>query len=242
MSRSRSDWPAMPDFHPEFGLLCPSPRRRRCIRLMVLSVATAMAIGATMGLAIAHRTDGVGSAFMVRPTDERPLASAPTAGAAATRASCKTDVATDLASFFFGPSCEPNKPHARHRARATNRVATVILGRMDAPAPPGAPVAAPAIESSQRSAGNAEKSANLTTAAVERTARPRKPKPKPSAPIALTPAVHPPIWQNGTFAAPAPDAYASAPKFGREAYDPYRATFRSAARRSGFDAPFGVVR
>jgi hypothetical protein len=150
MSRSRSDWPAMPDFHPEFGLLCPSARRRRCTRLIVLSVATTMAIGATMGLAIAHRTDGEGSATMARLTDERPLVSVPAAGNAATRAreSCDPDAAPDLVTFFLGSACAPNKPHARHGARAANRVATVILGRVDAPAATAAPVAAPMIPAS----------------------------------------------------------------------------------------------
>ena len=240
MSRSRSHWPAMPDFHPEFGLLCPSPRRRHCIRLVMLSLATTMAIGATMGLAIAHRTDGQGPAAMVLRTDERPPA-----GDAAARVpeSCKADVATDLASFFLGPACAPNKPHARHGARATNRVATVIIGRMDAQtasAAPSAPVVAPAIESSRAGAGNAEKSANVTTTAVEPTAPPKKPKVKDTS--ALARAAREPGRQSVTLDVAAPNAYASAPKFGREAYDPYRDTFRATARQSGFDARFGWVR
>jgi hypothetical protein len=236
MPRSRSDWPAISGFHPEFGLLCPSPRRRRCIRLVMLSVATTLAIGATMGLAIAHRTDGEGPASMVQPMDERPPAGVSTT-ADGVRESCKADVATDLASFFLGSACAPNKPHARHGARATNRVATVILGRVDAPAATAAPsaaVAAPASDPSQPGAGKAEKSANVT-AAVERTAQPKKPKAKASGPIALTPA-------GGMLGASTPNAYASAPKFGREAYDPYHDTFRSNPRQSGFDAPFGWVR
>jgi hypothetical protein len=239
MSRSRSHWPAMPDFHPEFGLLCPSPRRRHCIRLVILSLATTMAIGATMGLAIAHRTDGQGPAATVQRTDERPPA-----GDAAARVpeSCKADVATDLAWFFLGPACAPNKPHARHGARATNRVATVILGRINAaPTSSAAPIAAPAIESSQPNAGNSEKSANVTTAAVERTAPPKKPNVKANAPISLTPAAREPSRRNVMLDA-APNAYASAPKFGREAYDPYRDTFRATARQPGFDARFGWVR
>jgi hypothetical protein len=43
-----TDWPSAPDFHPEFGFLCPSPRRRRSVRLAVASVITGMAIGATI--------------------------------------------------------------------------------------------------------------------------------------------------------------------------------------------------
>jgi hypothetical protein len=228
----------MSGFHPEFGLLCPSPRRRRCIRLVMLSVATTLTIGATMGLAIAHRTDGEDPASMVQPMDERaPAGVSTTADGADVRESCKANVATDLASYFLGSACAPNKPHARHGARATNRVATVILGRVDAPAATAAPsaaVAAPASEPPQPGAGKAEKSASVT-AAVERTAPPKKPKAKATGPIALTPA-------GGMLGAPTPNAYASAPKLGREAYDPYRDTFRSTPRQSGFDAPFGWVR
>jgi hypothetical protein len=208
----------------------------------MLSLATIMAIGATMGLAIAHRTDAESPASMVQPTDERPLAGASTAGDAATgaRQSCKADVATDLASYFLGSACAPNKPHARHGARATNRVATVILGRVDAaPATPAAQAAGPATKSSQLSAGNKEKSVNVSTAAVEPAALPKKPKAKASAPIALTPAAGELSRQNGMLGAAAPNAYASAPKFGRGAYDPYRGT---TTRQSGFDARFGWVR
>jgi hypothetical protein len=77
----------------------------------------------------------------------------------------------------------------------------------------------------------------VTTAAVEPTAPPKKPKAKASAPAAREPS-----WQNGMLGAHAPSAYASAPKFGRDAYTPYRDTFRTPARRSGLDAPFGWVR
>jgi hypothetical protein len=213
----------------------------------MLSLATTMAIGATMGLAIANRTDGEGPASMAWPTDERLVAGVSTAGGAATQARefCKADEATGLVSFFLGPDCAPNKHHARHGARATNRVATVIIGRTDAAptatAALSAPVATPAIVPSQPSAGKAEKSANVTTAALERMALHKKPKAKASAPIALTPAARELSRQNVMRDA-APNAYASAPKFGREAYDPYRDTLRATARQSGVDARFGWVR
>jgi hypothetical protein len=247
MSRFRSDRPAMPAYHPEFGLLCPYPRRRRCIRLVMLSLATTMVIGATMGLAIANRTDGEDPALLVWPTDERPLANRFTAGGAATQARefCKADEAASLMSFFLGPDCAPNKRHARHGARATNRVATVIIGRTDAAptatAALSAPVAAPAIVPSQPNAGKADKSANTTTAALERTALHKKPKEKASAPIALTPAARE-LSRQAVPRDAAPNAYASAPKFGREAYDPHRDTLRATARQSGVDPRFGWVR
>ena len=57
MPSSRAGWSRTPDFHPEFGRLCPSPRRRRGMRLAMVSVVAALAIGATMGLAVAHWRD-----------------------------------------------------------------------------------------------------------------------------------------------------------------------------------------
>jgi hypothetical protein len=141
-------WPAVPDFHPEFGFLCPSPRRRRGMRLAVIGVLATMAIGATMGLALAHRTDGEEPTATAQPMDEQPPAaltdisisslprSMSPAGAdpsPVTRAqeSCKAGTSEDMAALFLNPSCGTRKPHAKHGARATNRVATVILGRMD---------------------------------------------------------------------------------------------------------------
>ena len=72
MSGSRSDWPR--DFHPEFGLLCPSPRRRRGIRLALVSAVATMAIGATMGLAVAHWPDGEAPVSAGEPNADQSLA------------------------------------------------------------------------------------------------------------------------------------------------------------------------
>jgi hypothetical protein len=224
MSGSRSDWPAVPDFHPEFGFLCPSPRRRRGIRLAVLSMATTVAIGATMGLAVAHRTDGSGPASAAQPKDGQPSAQVPAPAVDATRLheTCKGDAAQDLAAFFLNRTCVSNKPHGRHGARTANRVVTVIIGRTDATP---APVAATAIEPSQASGGNAEKPANLTAAAVERTAPPAK------------------ASASMTVAAPAPavngamvSAYASTPRFRPQSYERHGDPFRSIALQPGFEA------
>jgi hypothetical protein len=230
MSSSRSDGSAAPDFHPEFGFLCPSARKRRGVRLATAIVVTALAIGATMGLAVAYHPDVTRPATMAPPIDEPPPAEAAVPAADATRAheSCKGDAAQDLAAFFLSPACRSNKPHARHGARAANHVATVIIGRTEALPTPAAATPAPVAGSGppQAGGGNAEKQANV--AALERTAPPKKLKPKTTASMAL--------------AAPAPavdatmtSAYASAPR----SFAPYGDPFRSIAPPGGLVASPG---
>jgi hypothetical protein len=248
MSSSRSDWRAVPDFHPEFGFLCPSPRRRRGIRLAVLSIATTVAIGATMGLAVAHWSDGGGQAS--QPIDRPPPAevlahpansskrSLPVAGADASpvtlrQESCNAG-ATDPAAFFFNPACGSRRFHARHGARANNRVATVILGRVDAaPEATGSAPTRLAVATNEPSQ-TADKSTNPLTAP------PKKRKALPGAPI--TPAAREPSQQNDMLNGGMVSAYASTPKFGREPFEPYRDKPRSTALQSSFDAPFGRLR
>jgi hypothetical protein len=137
MSSSRSGSPLAPDFHPEFGLLCPSPSRRRALRLGPVAILATLAVGATMGLAIAHRTDAEGLAVASLTVEEQPPArpfdiSANSPQLTRAQASCQAGTSEDLAALFLNPSCGSRKPHARHGARETSRVATVILGRMDA--------------------------------------------------------------------------------------------------------------
>jgi hypothetical protein len=224
MSSCRSDWPAAPDFHPEFGFLCPSARRRRGLRLATVIVATTLAIGTTIGFAVAHRTDGVGLASTAQPTDEPPVAgiAAPTADAPRQHETCQGDVAQDLAAFFLNSACGSNKPHGKHGARIANRVATVIIGRADAPAPTAA------IESSQVGGGNTEKPANVATAANDRAAPPKKAKAKASAATALA--------ANEPAVDAAVSAYAFVPRSRLQSYQPYGDPFRSIAPQGGFAA------
>jgi hypothetical protein len=224
----------VPDFHPEFGLLCPSPRRRRGIRITVLCIATTVAIGATMGLAVARwPASGDGALPTAEPINARQLARVSAAGvdAAPGRGSCqpdKADTIRDLLGLFLEPVCGSNKPHVRHGARAANRVATVVIGRTDA-LPPSASEPVAATEPSEVKVGNAEKSANETTAAVESTKSPKKRRLKASGPIALTPAREL-SRQNASV-----NPYAN-PSFGREAYEPYRNPYRAAAPQPGYGA------
>ena len=211
MSSSWANGSAAPDFHPEFGCLCPSARKRRGVRLATAIVVTTLAIGVTMGFAVAYHPDVTRPATMAPPIDEPPPAESAVPAADATRAheSCKGDAAQDPAAFFLNPACRSNKPHARHGARAANHVATVIIGRTEALPTPGA--ATPA-----------------NVAALERTAPPKKLKPKTTASMPL--------------AAPAPavdaamtSAYASAPR----SYQPYGDPFRSIAPPGGLAASPG---
>jgi hypothetical protein len=229
MSSSRSDGSAAPDFHPEFGFLWPSGRKRRGVRLATAIVVTTLAISATMGFAVAYHTDAARQATMAPPIDEPPAAEAvPAADATGARESCKGDAAKDVAAFFLNPACRSNKPHARHGARAANRVATVIIGRTEALPTLAAATPAPVAGSGPppASGGNAEKPADV--AALERTPPPKKLKAKTTASTAL--------------AAPAPavdpattSAYASAPR----SYQPYGDPFRSIARPGGLAASPG---
>jgi hypothetical protein len=238
MSGSRSDWPV--DFHPEFGLLCPSPRRRRGLRLALASMVAIMAVGATMGLAVAHWPDGEALAAAVQPNDEQPLV-APIDASPVGRAqeSCKAGASQDLAVFFFGSTCSSGRPHARHGARAANRVATVILGRVDAAPVAPEPVAVAAIEPSQVTAGvgarTAQKSTNAMTPA-QPALPPKKAKAMsgaaPGAPIALNSPGRALSRQGDAVNAAAVSAYAATPRFGRAAFDSYDAS----------RAPFGRFR
>jgi hypothetical protein len=222
---------AVPDFHPEFRVLCPSPRRRRGMRLAVLCIATTMAIGATMGLAVARwPANSDGQASTAEPGNGQPQVRASAAGVDATpRRGCeadKIDASKDLMAHFLDTACGSNKPHSRHGARTANRVATVIIGRTEAV--PAAAVAA--TEPSPVKVGTAEQAANVTTAAAERIKSPKNPRAKASVSIALTPPSGELSRQNAML-----DPYATA-RFARETYDPYRNPYRATARQPGFDA------
>jgi hypothetical protein len=211
------------DYHPEFGLLCPSPRRRRGMRLAVLCAVTAMAIGATMGLAVARwPASGDGLATASEPENSSPLARVAAGGGVTPREhkSCKpekVDSIPGLLALFLAPDCGPSN-HVRHGARETNRVANVIIGRTDAVPTPAVETAAEPVEDK---AVDAEKT-STATAAVEPTKSPKKPKLK----------VRDPGRQNALL-----NPYAG-PRFGQEFNEPYRNPYRPTGQ-SGFDPSFG---
>jgi hypothetical protein len=148
VSRSRFGWLGktcgaktyrdMPDFHPEFGLLCPSPRRRRALRLATVVVLAALTIGATMELAIAHRSDAEGLAATSLTVEEqlpaRPFDISPNfSQRVPAKASCQAGTSQDMEALFLNPSCGARKSHAKHGARAAGRLETAVAGRADAP-------------------------------------------------------------------------------------------------------------
>jgi hypothetical protein len=265
MSTLRSDWPSTPDFHPEFGFLCPSPRRRRSMRIVIASVIVGTAIGATIELAVARwRHSDVAPSPAARSMDEAlltegtavptmpdiPAVSArPSATAAATgelpearpQGFCKETGAKDLAAAFLNPACGPAKPHARHPARTTNRVATVIVGRTDAPPASAAieskPTATVAAAPSYAAGGVTGKTTASTMQPVEPpTPLAKKPKVGLSVPIVSTPPARRPAQQD---AGSIPLAAMPAPA--RDHYGRPGDVSRAAALLPGFGGPFGGI-
>jgi hypothetical protein len=229
MPSSRSDWPATPNFHPEFGRLCPSSSRLGGMRLAMVSIVAALAIGATMGFAVAHWSDGTRIGLAGLPKEpvtgaldipassvQRSMSTDEPGASPVLRAqeSCEAGVSRVLAAIFLDSSCDSVKNHARHRARASNHVATVIIGRMD-PAPAASTATVAAIEPSAIGASG-EKSVAASTPPLEQRAHHKKAK----------------ATSGGT------SAYASAPQFGRDPYEP-RGPYRYVAPQSSFDGRFG---
>jgi hypothetical protein len=254
LSALRSDWSSTPDFHPEFGRLCPSPRRRRALRIAVACVMAGMAIGTTMELAIAHWRDGDAASPSVRSFDEERLtlpgdaafpgidipavpirSSASTAGADESTAARPQGVCTDpsvrdMAAAFLNPNCALSKSHVRHVARATNRVATVVIGRTDVTAAETAPAAVAAIEPLHAPADVTLKVVPSTTQPIGRPALPpKKVKVVMSASIVLTPPAREPIAQEAGFS-----AFAATPWPGRSDSRP--------SDLQNLGGPFGRIR
>jgi hypothetical protein len=254
---ARSDWPSTPDFHPEFGLLCPSPRMRRGLRLAVACVMAGMAIGATVELAIAHWRGGDAVSPSARTFDEERLTlpgdtafppidilrirlSASTAGqdeptAARPQGLCTDPSLKDIAAEFLNPNCESRKSHVRHVARATYRVATVVIGRIDVTAAETAPVAVAAIEPLLAPAGVMVKPVPSSTLPIERPAPPpKKVKVVTSAPIVPTLPSRDPNQQEAGLS-----AYAATPWPGRS--DGRSADTSRAADLPSLGGPFGRI-
>jgi hypothetical protein len=250
MFRARPDWLSTPDFHPEFGVLCPSPRRRRSMRLATICVMAGLVTGATAKLGIAQWSDSV--VGLMAPTaeplgDRSPVEEAalglPEFAAFPPRAASDNDLSKgapaqssckNLSTSFLDPTCRSEKPHARHAARATYRVATVIIGRPPAPPPPAlaadvAPATAAPIDQPRAVVAGTNKATILMAQSVGRSAQlPKKSKATPSAPTILDAPAREPGPEDVSI-----NAYA-APWLGRDR------PFRAAAVPLNYRGPFGV--
>jgi hypothetical protein len=151
---------------------------------------------------------------------------------------CKEVGVKDLATAFLNPTCGSGKAHAKHAARTTYRVATMIVGRTE-PTPAAsesAPVTVAANEPSHAAVGAALKVTASTTQPVERQVPPiKKPKVAPSAPTALAPPTREPIQQEAGLS-----AFAAMPRLGRGYEDRPADTSRAAVPPS-FGSPFGGI-
>jgi hypothetical protein len=256
MSTLRSDWPAAPNFHPEFGFLCPSPQARRRMRLALVGAMTGMVIGAAMELAVAHRNDA--DAGVSIPEADSIDAQPPTsmtafpevtgvpkvsaraleragntveAAVASPPGGCRDAAAKDAAASFIGPTCRSRKPHVRHAARTGNRVATVIVGSVGAPVAPieaePVPTTVAALEPTQASVGATAKSIQTAQLTVGRATPAPKKRRAPGVRLAH-------LDSAGI------DAYAAAPWSGR--VDRSRHAAHAAAPQFNYAGPFGGIR
>jgi hypothetical protein len=255
MFRVRPDGPSTPDFHPEFGILCPSSRRRRRLRLILTCVMAIMAFEATAKLGVAGWRDSVSRVTV--PTagpigDQSPgeavapglseFAAFPSMTTSDTDRSKRLSAESfckNLSTSFLDPTCRSEKPRARHAARAAYRVATVIIGRSPSPPPPvvasdPAPASATPIDQRHAVAAGTNKTTALMAQSVDRPVRPAKnPKAAPSAPTVLD--AEPKQEDVGI------NAYAATPP--RPGHD-YHARpddpFRAAALPQNYRGPFGM--
>ena len=171
-----SEWP---EFHPEFGLFCPSVRQRRIFRFATLCLMTIMVVGASRVLAAAHRPeleetylaslgndeDATPEAAPATPEAEDPVLPRPPDP-------CAGLGHDDLAGYFLNPSC---KLQGRKGQRNNEyRVATYIIGHIEPQPmiPSAATVRIAALEAPIK-IGDGDKKAG-----AEHTASVKKHKPK----------------------------------------------------------------
>jgi hypothetical protein len=219
----RTDESVRWDSHPEFGILCPSPRRRRRIRTAMVSALAIIAAGAMIKLAGAHRqgsdlaaaraTEGTEQAAVADHEGlSKPLAAPSVLAQSSTSAAdvggltappqggqCKESSGPNLASTFLNPVC--GQSHLKHAGRNPHKVLTVIIGRSEPPPASETSVAAAPTDASHPSAGAAGSPA--TTQPIEHPASLPKKKTTSVPQIAATPAQAPaqPFDPFGAFAA-----------------------------------------
>ena len=216
---------AVPDYHPEFGLLCPSPRRRRGMRLAALCAVTAMAIGATMGLAVARwPASGDGLAAASEPANHPRWRGSPQAAASrppgTSRASPRRSTRSRICWRSFS---------RRTAARAI--MSGMVRGR-----PIGSPMSSSAAPMRRphrqprprpsRSRSRPRMRTKLRMRPPLRSSRPSRPKSQSSRRAIRA------VRMRCSTRTRVRDS-------GSESYDPYRNPYRATGGQSGFDPSFG---
>jgi hypothetical protein len=159
---SSRDDQAAPNFHPEFGYLCPYAAFWRRLRVAAKLVLAGMAVAAAAAFGLSsvllppvHQGKRAGPAAIAQvsqgsqespsapaqtPTPSTGPAVMPSAPAALAHAQASCD---DPAVSFLSPQCQPVRKSRALRAaqEKRRRLATVPLGHVDAPAAPAVAVA-----------------------------------------------------------------------------------------------------
>jgi hypothetical protein len=181
--------PASHNVHPEFGLLCPTPRFRRRLRLVLAGLVVAglgagimAATGGSKPEAAANRVDAASLARTV------PAASTPRSSAAV---GSRTGVVEGAPTTADKPACigdtrsdanclavKPRKPRMVRVATDRPAIAAVAIGRSAAPAPGMIDVALPGAgpPGAMAKASEAEVAAASTTGSEKSVATAKKPK------------------------------------------------------------------
>jgi hypothetical protein len=181
--------PASHNVHPEFGLLCPTPRFRRRLHLVLAGLVVAglgagimAATGGSKPEAAANRVDAASLARTV------PAASTPRSSAAV---GSRTAVVEGAPTTADKPACigdtrsdanclavKPRKPRMVRVATDRPAIAAVAIGRSAAPAPGMIDVALPGAgpPGAMAKASEAEVAAASTTGSEKSVAAAKKPK------------------------------------------------------------------
>ena len=165
--------------HPEFGYLCASGRIRRRIRLAATCATIAALSGFLFLFVVAGRSadardQALASAQSERFESEFALAAfqsgtmGATAAGAERSASPARAACDDLVNGFLDRSCRTSEHRRRHGERSNHRVATVVIGRADAPSPAADAEVQTAAADSQAAVAPSE--AEAVPAPVKRTA------------------------------------------------------------------------
>ena len=179
--------------HPEFGLLCPTPRFRRELRMVFFSVLFGIGIGAAAVVALSRNNNGddarvshgVSSASVV--SDNSPQAAdiekeankdhskpdGSTAEAKSSKAEAKTNAATTCEGI--NSSCNVPPPAGKPRGMQMPAANVLAVGR----APLGRPDASLGTTSAAPSASSDERAPehSIANRSEDRTQEPPQPKP-----------------------------------------------------------------